>query len=57
MEGRKADFSFTDSPYNVDNAGGIGAEKAGKDRRILNDARSAEQAAKKQVGVVGGCER
>jgi DNA modification methylase len=38
MEGRKADLCFTDSPYNVDYAGGVGAEKAGKGRRILNDA-------------------
>ena len=38
MAGRKADLCFTDSPYNVDYAGGIGAEKAGKGRRILNDA-------------------
>jgi DNA modification methylase len=38
MVGRKADLCFTDSPYNVDYAGGVGAEKAGKGRRILNDA-------------------
>jgi len=38
MAGRKADLCFTDSPYNVDYAGGVGAEKAGKGRRILNDA-------------------
>ena len=38
MERRKADLCFTDSPYNVDYAGGVGAEKTGKDRRILNDA-------------------
>ena len=36
--GAKADLCFTDSPYNVDYAGGVGAEKAGKGRRILNDA-------------------
>jgi DNA modification methylase len=38
MAGRKADLCFTDSPYNVDYAGGVGAEKSGKGRRILNDA-------------------
>jgi DNA modification methylase len=38
MAGRKADLCFTDSPYNVDYAGGVGAEKAGRGRRILNDA-------------------
>ena len=38
MAGSKADVCFTDSPYNVDYAGGVGAEKAGKGRRILNDA-------------------
>ena len=38
MAGSKADLCFTDSPYNVDYAGGVGAEKAGKGRRILNDA-------------------
>ncbi len=38
MAGSKADLCFTDSPYNVDYAGGAGAEKAGKGRRILNDA-------------------
>ncbi len=38
MAGRKADLCFTDSPYNVDYAGGVGAEKPGKGRRILNDA-------------------
>ena len=38
MAGRKADLCFTDSPYNVDYAGGVGAEKAGKGRRIMNDA-------------------
>jgi DNA modification methylase len=38
MDGRKADLCFTDSPYNVDYAGGVGAEKAGKGRRIMNDA-------------------
>ena len=38
MAGQKADLCFTDSPYNVDYAGGVGAEKAGKGRRILNDA-------------------
>jgi DNA modification methylase len=38
MAGSKADLCFTDSPYNVDYAGGVGAENAGKGRRILNDA-------------------
>ena len=38
MAGQNADLCFTDSPYNVDYAGGVGAEKAGKGRRILNDA-------------------
>jgi DNA modification methylase len=38
MAGRKADLCFTDSPYNVDYAGGVGAEKAGRGRRIMNDA-------------------
>ena len=30
MDGRKADLCFTDSPYNVDYAGGAGAEKPGR---------------------------
>jgi ParB-like chromosome segregation protein Spo0J len=30
MAGQKAGLCFTDSPYNVDCAGGVGAEKAGK---------------------------
>ena len=34
----KADLCFCDPPYNVDYAGGSGAEKAGKARRIKNDA-------------------
>lgn len=34
----RADLCFCDPPYNVDYAGGIGAEKAGKGRRIKNDA-------------------
>ena len=38
MAGQKADLCFTDSPYNVDYSGGAGAEKAGKGRRIMNDA-------------------
>ena len=33
MQGRKADLCFTDSPYNVDYTGGVGAKKAGKGRR------------------------
>jgi ParB-like chromosome segregation protein Spo0J len=38
MAGLKTDLCFTDSPCNVDYAGGVGAEKAGKGSRILNDA-------------------
>ena len=38
LAGRKADLCFTDSPYNVDYAGGPGGERAGRGRRILNDA-------------------
>lgn len=34
----KADLCFCDPPYNVDYAGGVAAEKAGKGRRIKNDA-------------------
>ena len=34
----KADLCFCDPPYNVDYACGVGAEKAGKGRRIKNDA-------------------
>lgn len=34
----KAELCFCDPPYNVDYAGGVGAEKAGKGRRIKNDA-------------------
>ncbi len=34
----KANFCFCDPPYNVDYAGGAGAEQAGKGRRIKNDA-------------------
>jgi DNA modification methylase len=34
----RADLCFCDPPYNVDYAGGVGAEKAGKERRIKNDA-------------------
>lgn len=34
----RADLCFCDPPYNVDYAGGVGAEKAGKGRRIKNDA-------------------
>ena len=34
----KADLCFCDPPYNVDYAGGVGAEKAGKGRRIKNDS-------------------
>jgi DNA modification methylase len=34
----KADLCVCDPPYNVDYAGGVGAEKAGKGRRIKNDA-------------------
>ena len=38
LAGVKADLCFCDPPYNVDYAGGVGAEKAGKGRRIKNDA-------------------
>jgi DNA modification methylase len=38
LGGVKADLCFCDPPYNVDYAGGVGAEKAGKGRRIKNDA-------------------
>ena len=38
LDGSKANLVFCDPPYNVDYAGGVGAEKAGKDRRIRNDA-------------------
>ena len=38
LDGRKANLCFCDPPYNVDYAGGAGAEKAGKGRRIMNDA-------------------
>ena len=38
LDGVKADLCFCDPPYNVDYAGGVGAEKAGKGRRIKNDA-------------------
>ena len=38
LDGTRANLSFCDPPYNVDYAGGVGAEKAGKGRRIKNDA-------------------
>jgi len=38
MKGQKADLCFTDSPYNVDYAGGPDAERKGRGRRIKNDA-------------------
>lgn len=38
MAGERAAMCFTDSPYNVDYAGGPGADQRGKGRRILNDA-------------------
>ena len=38
LNGVKADLCFCDPPYNVDYAGGVGAETAGKGRRIKNDA-------------------
>ncbi|MEL0436700.1 site-specific DNA-methyltransferase [Phycobacter sp. K97] len=38
LDGMQADLCFCDPPYNVDYAGGAGAEKAGKGRRIKNDA-------------------
>jgi DNA modification methylase len=38
LDGARANICFCDPPYNVDYAGGVGAEKAGKGRRIKNDA-------------------
>jgi hypothetical protein len=38
LDGTQADLCFCDPPYNVDYAGGAGAEKTGKGRRIKNDA-------------------
>ena len=38
LGGKRANMCFCDPPYNVDYAGGVGAEKAGKGRRIKNDA-------------------
>ena len=38
LDGERANLCFCDPPYNVDYAGGVGAEQAGKDRRIKNDA-------------------
>ena len=38
LAGAKANLCFCDPPYNVDYAGGAGAEQAGKGRRIKNDA-------------------
>ncbi len=38
LDGAKANLCFCDPPYNVDYAGGAGAEQAGKGRRIKNDA-------------------
>jgi DNA modification methylase len=38
LDGARANLCFCDPPYNVDYAGGVGAEKAGKGRRIKNDA-------------------
>ncbi|MBO6884300.1 MAG: site-specific DNA-methyltransferase [Marivita sp.] len=38
LDGARANLTFCDPPYNVDYAGGVGAEKAGKGRRIKNDA-------------------
>ena len=35
---KKADLCFCDPPYNVDYAGGAGADQAGRGRRIKNDA-------------------
>ncbi len=42
MKGQKADLCFTDSPYNVDYAGGPDAERKGLGRRIKNDALGEE---------------
>lgn len=41
MAGQRAAMCFTDSPYNVDYAGGPDAERRGADRRIMNDALGA----------------
>lgn len=38
LGGALADMCFCDPPYNVDYAGGAGAEQKGKGRRIKNDA-------------------
>jgi len=38
LDGERANLCFCDPPYNVDYAGGVGAEQAGKGRRIKNDA-------------------
>jgi DNA modification methylase len=38
LDGAKANLCFCDPPYNVDYAGGAGAEQAGKGPRIKNDA-------------------
>lgn len=38
MDGERAAMCFTDSPYNVDYAGGPDAARRGAERRILNDA-------------------
>lgn len=38
LDGATAHLCFCDPPYNVDYAGGVCAEQAGKDRRIKNDA-------------------
>ena len=38
LDGATVQLCFCDPPYNVDYAGGVGAEQAGKDRRIKNDA-------------------
>jgi DNA modification methylase len=38
LDGARANICFCDPPYNVDYAGGVGAEQAGKGRRIKNDA-------------------
>ena len=38
LDGSRSKLCFCDPPYNVDYAGGVGAQKAGRERRIKNDA-------------------
>ena len=37
LDGSRSKLCFCDPPYNVDYAGGVGAQKAGRERRIKND--------------------